>query len=331
MLDQYYNDFDISKTVRVSDPEAVKSEILSLLTENQFSSNEALAIEKSFDLFSQLYLGQLPNYHACDALYHDIQHSLDMTLTTTRLLLGYQKTHGGLSSDEISLGIVTALFHDAGYIREKNDQSGLINGAEYTSIHVSRSEAFILQHLPDVGLAEIANRAAQIVHLTGYEIQPQFIQPDIASDRLIGDMVATADLITQMADRCYLEKCRDRLFPELTLAAHAKLTSSSHIPVHDSAEELLYNTPRFYRIQARKRLEYHFKSVFHYAEAFFNGPNLYIEGIESNIRYLEELINEAKLGLLRRELPKNLGEKVFPYALFHSLLSAKLQLEQASQ
>jgi hypothetical protein len=327
--ERVFNDLDVTRAVRVSSPEAVKTEVLSIYS-LAFPSADTTALGRAFDLFAQLYQGRFPGYHPCDTLYHDIQHSLDITLTTARLLRGYQKVHDELSDDQFVLGVVTALFHDAGYIRRLDDTSGS-NGAEYTSTHVSRSADFMLRHLPTIDLSRTAHRAAQIVHLTGYEVQPQHINPEIPADRLLGDFVATADLITQMADRCYLEKCRDRLFPELTLAACANPPNHSPAPLYQSAEELLLNTPDFYRLHVRKRLEHHFKSVFRYAAAYFNGANPYITGIENNIRYLETLIAADNLDGLRRHPPHNHGQRVFPYERLDALLKYGCPPKRASR
>ena len=250
--DYNLNTLDVTESVRVSDPDSVKSEVLSIYSLN-FPCADTTRLENAFDLFAQLYQGRFPGYHPCDTLYHDTQHSLDIALTTTRLLRGYHKVHGILTDDQVLLGIVTALFHDSGYVR-KLDDSEHANGAEYTGTHVSRGVEFMLEHLPAIGLQDIAQRSAQIVHLTGYEVKPQAVEPEQAADRLIGDIVATADLITQMADRCYLEKCRDRLFPELTLAAESDKRKPSPIPVYRSAEDLLCSTPSFYRLHVRKRI-----------------------------------------------------------------------------
>lgn len=323
------NTLDVTESVRVSDPDSVKSEVLSLYTLS-YPGVDTTPLENAFDMFAQLYQGRFPGYHPCDTLYHDIQHSLDITLTAARLLRGYHKVHGVLQADQVLLGIITALFHDSGYIR-KLDDTEHANGAEYTGTHVSRGIEFMLEHLPTIDLRDIAQRSAQIVHLTGYEVKPQTVEPENPTDRLIGDIVATADLIAQMSDRCYLEKCRDRLFPELTLAAEADKRVPSPIPVYRSADDLLYSTPSFYRLHVRKRIEYHFKSVFRYAASYFNGPNYYILSIEKNIRYLEKLIDHKKFEMLRRVLPKNYGEKVFPYNRLDVLLSPENLLRRAAR
>ncbi len=323
------NTLDVTESVRVSDTESVKKEILSLYALS-FPGAETDRLESAFDMFSQLYQGRFPGYHPCDTLYHDIQHSLDIALTTARLMRGYQLVHGVLQSEQVLLGIITALFHDCGYISKLNETE-VSNGAEHTGTHISRGIQFMLEHLPVIDLQNIAQRAAQIVHLTGYEVKPDSVKPDNTSDRLIGDIVATCDLITQMADRCYLEKCRDRLFPELTLAAESDTRNPSPIPVFRSPEDLLYHTPSFYRLHVRKRIEYHFKNVFRYASAFFNGPNYYILGIEKNIGFLDRLIDRNRLDLLRRQLPHNYGENVFPYDRMKVLLSPEKMLQRAAR
>ena len=37
----------------------------------------------------------------------------------------------------------------------------------------------------------------------------------------VGNLVASADILAQMSDRCYLEKCHDRLYTEFVLGGIA--------------------------------------------------------------------------------------------------------------
>ena len=60
----------------------------------------------------------------------------------------------------------------------------------------------------------MADIAADLVHFTGYERPVKTIQMPSLTYRLLGNLLGSADIIAQMADRCYLEKCRDRLYPE---------------------------------------------------------------------------------------------------------------------
>ena len=105
--------------------------------------------------FERLFNGQFPGYYGCDTVYHDLQHSLDGTLAVARLIVSYDRTHLAderLGPERAIVGVVTALFHDAGYIRQTDDQTHR-NGAEFTLSHVSRSAHFIGRYLPTIGMA----------------------------------------------------------------------------------------------------------------------------------------------------------------------------------
>jgi hypothetical protein len=305
------NELDVTGTVQVTNPEIVKKEVVSIFT-GLYPDQNTGQLNLAFDFFTQLYRGSHPDYYPCDTIYHDMQHSLDVTLTATRILGGYQKIHGNLQPHKILLGIITALFHDIGYLR-KRGQDSRANGAEYTSTHVSRGAEFMRRHFNNLGLNQFTATASEIVHLTGYEKNPDKVHTETQEDRLIGNMVASADLLAQMADRCYLEKCRDRLYPELVLAAMSQQDKSSLTPSFRSAEDLLRQTPDFYRKYVTNRLNEYFQQVYRYASAFFNGQDLYMQNIEKNIRHLEQLLSRDTLDVLRRIPPNNYGVSVFPF------------------
>ena len=42
--------------------------------------------------FERLFTGRLPGYRGCDTTYHDVQHTLDMTLALARLVVGYERS-----------------------------------------------------------------------------------------------------------------------------------------------------------------------------------------------------------------------------------------------
>ncbi len=172
---------------------------------------------------AQLYNGEYPGYHPCDTAYHDTQHVLDVTLAMARLINGYERGRVGvqpLDDGLFRLGVITALFHDCGYVREMSDQAHK-NGAEFTLTHVSRGAHFLKGYLPKIGMADVADIAAELIHFTGYEVAVTDIKVPSPIYRLLGNMLGSADIIAQMADRCYLEKCRDRLYPEFVVGGLA--------------------------------------------------------------------------------------------------------------
>src|SRR5512138_533153 len=216
------SDFDVTNTVQVSSTDAVRRAVCELFRQN-WPHYPFDRVETAFRDFERLFNGQFPGYYGCDTVYHDLQHSLDGTLAVARLIAGYERTHiteERLGPERAILGVVTALFHDAGYIRQTDDQTHR-NGAEFTLSHVSRSAHFIGRYLPTIGMAEWVPVATKIVHFTGYEVQFDQIRLDDNRDRKLGHLIGTGDLIAQMSDRCYLEKCRDRLYPEFVLGGVA--------------------------------------------------------------------------------------------------------------
>ena len=295
------NHYDVTDRVFVADPRAVCAEICAILGARQGDARLS-AIEQAFEVFSQLYAGTLPGYIGCETWYHDAQHSLDCALVMARLLDGYQRTAGPgehLREGRAALGVIAALFHDAGYIRMDSDQER--HGAEFTLFHVRRSGDFLAAFLPAVGYAEEARMVEQIVHFTGYEVGLDDIQVADTLDRRLGFMLGTADVLAQMSDRCYLEKCRDFLYPEFEICGLAGAAQAGRTqPVYFSREELLRKTPQFCRSLWNERLEGYFGAVYRYAAAHFGGRNLYLEAIEGHLRHLEQVL-EAKDGrALRR-------------------------------
>ncbi len=310
------SDFDVTNRIQVTLPGAVKEEVCRIYTETYGSSQELMRINRAFNDFESLFTGNYPGYFACDTLYHDLQHTLDVTLAMARLLNGYERTHQQrLGERRFALGIIIALFHDAGYIRTQKD-SYAPNGAIYTLTHVTRSAAFLKRYLPLLGLETDTDRATQLVHFTGYELDITDIHLDSADDRTLGQLLGTADLIAQMADRCYLEKCRDRLYPEFVICGLAGEHATRHGALFASAKELLQRTPEFYRKSVKHRLHRQFNQAFQYVENhFLNNSNPYMELIHKNIRHLDKLSKQGEFKQLNRKPPLTLAENQFPYEM----------------
>jgi hypothetical protein len=229
-----------------------------------------------------------------------------VTLAMTRLLDGYERSRGeGRHIPEriFELGVICALYHDIGYIRRLGDTRHR-NGAEYTRTHVSRGARFLREYLPAVGMPEYAEVAGQIVHFTGYERPVSAIRVPDPIFRLIGSLLGSADIIAQMSDRCYLEKCRDRLYPEFVAGGVARVkTENGEEVVFESGEDLLRKTPLFYQNAAR-RLDVDLGRAYQFAQTHFGGANLYMEAVKQNIRFVEKSTEAGELKLRRQ--PPNL-------------------------
>jgi hypothetical protein len=306
------SDFDVTNTVQVSSVASVRRAVEEIFSQT-WPSGQVDRVSAAFADFERLFTGQFPGYFGCDTVYHDLQHSLDDTLAMARLLAGYDRSHTleqRLGPERAAMGLVTALFHDAGYIRQTDDTQHR-NGAEFTRTHVGRSARFLARYLPTIGMAEWAPVATQIVHFTGYELPFDQIRLDEPRDRKVGHLLGTADMIAQMADRCYLEKCRDRLYPEFVLGGVA-LSSSEEgglKVLYGSGLDILRQTPEFVAETMRTRLDGEFGGAYRYVEPLFGGRNPYMEAIERNLEYLKQVLHTKRWSMLRREPPCFTWEK----------------------
>ena len=142
------------------------------------------------------------------------------------------------------------------------------------------------------------------MHFTGYEMSLDDIELDDPRDSQMGHLLGTADLMAQMADRCYLEKCRDRLYAEFVLAGVAtRPAAAEHKVQYESGIDLLRQTPGFFRLSVRERLESKFNRAYRYVEAVCDGRNPYFEAIEQNLAHLDRIIESEHWNLLRRQPP----------------------------
>jgi hypothetical protein len=306
MYDLRRNDYDVANSVQVSSTAAVSAAVRELFI-TSWPADYFDKVAVAFEDFDKLFTGRMPGYHGVDTLYHDRQHSLDMTLAMARLLVGHERSVDSrlrFGAERASMALVTSLFHDAGYIREFDDRQHS-NGAEFTLYHVTRSARFLARYLPSIGMESWVPVATRIVHFTGYEIKLNMIQLADPKDRKLGHLLGTADLIAQMADRCYLEKCRDRLYPEFVLGGIAATTGidGSLNVRYSSGLDLLRQTPEFVRETFVARLEGEFEHAYRLVECLFGGKNPYIEAIERNLGYLHRVLRTERWPMLRRNPP----------------------------
>jgi hypothetical protein len=297
------NDFDVSNRINTTDPDCVQREVVRIHGA-LYPGVRAPAIGRAFGDLARLYRGEDSRYEKCDTAYHDLQHVLDVSLAMARLLDGYERSRGGgpaIGGRLFELGIVCALFHDMGYLRRRGDRRHR-HGAEYTRTHVSRGARFLRDYLPAIGLGEFAAVAGPVLHFTGYERPVAKIRLPKPIFRLLGSLLGSADIIAQMSDRCYLEKCHDRLYPEFVDGGIARrMTGTGEVTVFASADDLIRKTPGFF-VTAAKRLDQDLAGAYRYASEHFGGTNLYMDAVQSNIRFAERL-REGPALMLRRVPP----------------------------
>ena len=305
------NDFDVTNTVQVSSPAAVRNAVYEVYTQ-AFPGAAFDKLWLAFYDFERLFSGRFPGYLGCDTTYHDMQHTLDMTLALARLVAGYEQSvepKDRLGAERALMAVIVSLFHDSGYIRHEERDAEYVNGAEFTMYHVSRSADFLRRYLPSLGMTRDVGVASMIVHFTGYELDLDNIELDDPRDVICGHLIGTADMIAQMADRCYLEKCRDRLYNEFVVGGVAieNAKPGEYMVRYRSGEDLLQKTPLFYQQVMRERLNRKFNHAYRYIEVLYDGRNPYIEAISNNIRHLVRIIENGEWALLRRQPPYFVG------------------------
>ncbi|HKA43743.1 MAG TPA: hypothetical protein VKF40_17315 [Burkholderiales bacterium] len=298
------SDFDVTNTVNTTVPQEVSDVVIGIY-QDLYQQPAPLSLVQAFVDLTRLYRGGYPGFRECDTDYHDLQHVLDVTLAMTRLMDGCVRGTSAATMSErmFRLGVITALYHDCGYIRYRRDTTHQ-NGAEYTRVHVSRGARFLEEYLPAIGMADLVEAAKSTIHFTGYEIPVDKIRLPSPEFRLVGNLLGSADILAQMSDRCYLEKCYDRLYPEFVRGGIARRRNEdgSEEILFASAADLIFKTPRFYQ-GANKRLKEDLGDAYKAIEQHFGGQNVYFDELEKNINHARAIAVEGDISMLRRRPP----------------------------
>jgi hypothetical protein len=273
--------------VDTKDPSAVEMAVQAAYLD-LFPGEDPNFVPCSFRWARDFFSGQYRDYQPVDALYHDLEHTLQGALCMARLLRGRQKagTIPALGSREFQLGLLGILMHDTGYLKKRDDTEG--TGAKYTITHVSRSAEFAAHFLRDKGFDSKDVRAVQnMIHCTGVEVRLSAILFQNEIEKIVGCALGTADLLGQMAAEDYVDKL-PILYQEFAEAA--QYSAEPHfIGTFSSATDLMERTPSFWENFVWKKLEQDFGGLHHFLnDPYPKGPNSYLRQIEMNLDRLRE-------------------------------------------
>jgi len=287
---------DPTGEVDLEDTAAVEQAINEILDRSYGGGYDAALLARGIADVIRAYRGEYPGLLRCDTLYHDLRHALETGLTTARLLDGYAKangteTPGRVDGEHALLAVLLALFHDVGLLRRETEEQ--LWGPVLIPIHEERGVEFMKEYLSDTSLAHLAELARLIM-----PTKLTFHMPDdwTGEDRLLASMVASADLLSQCADRCYLEKCRDFLFEEFSAFGLAGKPDSPY----PDRETLLAKTPAFFSGLFRQRLDDEFGSVHRLLQVHTGDGNPWMDAIDRTLEYLETLLPNKDFSRLRR-------------------------------
>ncbi|KAF3890593.1 MULTISPECIES: Npun_R2479 family HD domain-containing metalloprotein [Nostocales] len=163
----------------------------------------------------------LENIANSDALYHNVEHSILVTLVGQEILRGKHIREGGVSSEDWLHFIISLLCHDIGYVkgvcRQDREEEGLYgtgkdgkmislspgaSDASLTPYHVDRAKLFIDERFGGHKLidSEVIKRN---IELTRFPVPAVDDHQDTHS---FAGLVRAADLIGQLSDPRYLKK-----------------------------------------------------------------------------------------------------------------------------
>ena len=245
----------------------------------------------------RVFRGQYPGYCAIKTPYHNLYHTLDVFICALRLAHGVHVSGTLLSARDITLIMLATLMHDIGYAQALAEESG--TGAQYTLTHVGRGIKFMRQYLLENKFSSAdANTVANLMNSTNPLMEFDEIDFPDQHTRTLSQIVGTADIVGQMADRIYLEKL-------LFLYLEFKEARFEHFA---STHDLLLQTKNFYDVTRENKLEGAFQAIYkkfthHFKIYMGTENNYYLEAIEQNLSYLSKVIsqNEAeRLAMLKR-------------------------------
>jgi hypothetical protein len=286
---------DIKNLFANGNPEEVwlkASDIIKLISPDY----DFTVAQSTFDDVVRLFRGEYPGYCQIKTLYHDLHHTMDVFLCAVRLMHGVHVSGTRLTDMELTMIMMGALLHDIGYAQKIGWETG--TGAQLTLTHVGRGIKFMQSYITEHGFPPSLARSLNfVIRCTDpAEYVPEIDFPDERT-HLLGQIVSSADLTGQMADRTYLEKL---LFLYLEF-------EEAHFGNYESIHDMLYRTQAFYE-KIHMKLENDLGGInkklsFHFKEVYGVDKNFYLESIDKNIAYLTKITKESEekhLAMLKR-------------------------------
>jgi hypothetical protein len=182
-----------------------------------------------------------------DALYHNVEHTLMVTLAGHEILRGWALQHN-LTADDYAHVIIACLLHDIGYVRGlfKEDDDGFIidatdkkvtlpRGASDASLmpyHVDRSKLYVMNRIEGVEPLD-RERIARAIEGTRF---PPCEGQEFDVEQSI---VRAADLIGQLGDPNYIRKANALYYEFEEVGINRQLG-------YDSPADIVNRYPHFY-------------------------------------------------------------------------------------
>ncbi len=222
---------------------------LSAQLNSRFASTEA-GLTELIPATARLSLECIGN---SDALYHNVEHTMLVTLVGYDIMKGRSLVMPTSASDYAHV-IVACLFHDIGFVRgilrgdgedgyvtdAKGGKTRLPRGssdAALTPYHVDRSKMYAMDRLASIELLDAA-RVARSIEFTRF---PSAVVPD-DEDNEEASLVRAADLIGQLGDPHYLRKANALYHEFEEVGMNKQLGYGSPADLTDLYPQFYYNS-----------------------------------------------------------------------------------------
>ena len=231
----------------------------------------------------KLFNGHYPGYRRCNTFYHDLNHTMDCLLVTAKLIYGAGLNGIVFSHRDVTLGLISALMHDTGYIQAEEDNTG--TGAKYTISHIERSIEFMKKYFHYRAFpTEYLPICSNFLRCTGLDVKIVEIKFQSREHEILGKILGTADLIGQMANENYLEKL-PFLYDEF---------KEGGVPGYTDKLDLLKKTPAFWEM-VKERLVIELGHVDRYLRDYLRSlkginHDVYRQAIDRNIERLQAFL-----------------------------------------
>ena len=216
-----------------------------------------------------------------DALYHNVEHTMLVTLVGYDILRGRSLLTPTSASDYAHL-LVACLFHDIGFVRgvlTGDGDDGYVvdaNGgkvrlprgssdAALMPYHVERSKLFVMDRFVNSKLLDV-NRISDAIEFTRFPIS----QPDARTNEE-GLLVRAANLIGQLGDPHYLRKVNALFYEFEEIGINKQFGYEAPTDLRDLYPQFFFNS-----------VSAHLQQAIRYLNVTLSG-RLWIAGLYSNV------------------------------------------------
>lgn len=196
----------------------------------------------------------LENIANSDALYHNVEHTILVTLVGQEILRGKHMREGGVTPEDWLLYVISLLCHDIGFVRgvcrdDRRDLSQFVTGRDGQTVtlpdgcsdaslnpyHVDRGKLFIRERFHQHKLID-PDVICKNIELTRFPVPADDDHKDV---RAFPGLVRAADLIGQLSDVRYLHK-------SVALYYEFEELGLNKVLGYRSPGDLRRNYPKFY-------------------------------------------------------------------------------------